>query len=251
VPVLKLVLAYDGTGFRGFARQPGLRTVQGTLEEALDRILGAVPRMSVAGRTDAGVHAEGQVVSLPTGADPRRVVRALNGMLAPEVVIRSGTWAPDGFDARRSARAREYRYRVRTGPVPDPFTARYEWHRPGTYGVGHMRRAARLLEGEHDFTSFSRRGPTSPVRTLERLSVRPVRDGLEVRARADGFLHQMVRSLVGTLLSVGEGKLDPEAMPAVLAARSRAAAGPVAPPHGLTLVRVVYGGGKGGRSSER
>ncbi|MGH2652968.1 MAG: tRNA pseudouridine(38-40) synthase TruA [Actinomycetota bacterium] len=240
MPVLKLVLAYDGTDFRGFARQPRLRTVQGTLEDALARMLGDVPRISVAGRTDAGVHAEGQVVSFPADAESQRVARALNGMLAPEVVIRSAARAPEWFDARRSARARQYRYRVRTAALPDPFTARYEWHRPGTYRLGAMRRAARLLEGEHDFTSFSRPGPTSPVRGLERLSVRAVGDGLEVRARAGAFLHQMVRSLVGTLLAVGEGKMDAGSIPEVLAARSRAAAGPVAPPHGLTLVRVVY-----------
>lgn len=243
MPVLVLVLAYDGTDFRGWASQPGLRTVQGTLEGALARVLGAVPRLSVAGRTDAGVHAEGQVVSLASDADPLRVGRALNGLLAPEVVVLRARRVPDGFDARRSARSREYRYRVRTSPLPDPFSARFVWHRPGTYSLSRMRRAARLLQGEHDFASFCRspRSPASTVRRLGRLSVRRVGDLVEVRARADGFLHQMVRSLVGTLVAVGEGRVDPEAMPEVLAARSRAAAGPVAPPHGLALVKVHYG----------
>jgi tRNA pseudouridine38-40 synthase len=250
VPVLKLVLAYDGTDFRGFARQPGARTVQGVLESALGRVLGSVPRISVAGRTDAGVHAEGQVVSFEAEAEPERVERALNGMLGPEVVVRA-TRAPAGFDARRSARAREYRYRLRTAALPDPFTARYVWHRPGTYAVARMQRAARDLEGEHDFTSFSRapKASASPVRRLDRLGVRRVGGLIEFRARASGFLHQMVRSLVGTLVAVGEGKMEPETMAEVLEARSRAAAGPVAPPHGLTLVRVVYGArpGKTGR----
>jgi tRNA pseudouridine38-40 synthase len=241
VAVLKLILAYDGTGFHGFARQPSTRTVQGAVEDALERVLRTVPRLSVAGRTDAGVHAEGQVVSFDAEADPATVRRALNGMLAPEVVVREAGVAPPGFDARRSASAREYRYRLRTAEVPDPFTARYEWHRPGRYRVGEMRAAARLLEGEHDFTSFSRAGPASPVRRLDRLTVRPLGEALEFRARAGGFLHQMVRSLVGTLLAVGEGKMDAEAMTQVLAARSRRAAGPVAPPWGLTLVRVLYG----------
>jgi tRNA pseudouridine38-40 synthase len=242
VPVLKLVLAYDGTDFHGFARQPGTRTVQGVLEESLGPILGEVPRISVAGRTDAGVHAEGQVVSFESDAEPDRVERALNAMLSPEVAARASR-APAGFDARHSARAREYRYRLRTAEVPDPFTARYEWHRPGTYALARMRRAARQLEGEHDFTSFSRapKKPADTVRRVERLSVRRDGDVLEFRARAGGFLHQMVRSLVGTLVAVGEGKMDPESMGGVLAARSRASAGPVAPPHGLTLVRVVYG----------
>jgi tRNA pseudouridine38-40 synthase len=242
VPVLKLVLAYDGTDFRGFARQPGARTVQGVLEEALGRVLGTVPRISVAGRTDAGVHAEGQVVSFAAETEPGRVERALNGMLGPEMVVRASR-APVGFDARRSARAREYRYRMRTTALPDPFTARYVWHRPGIFRVARMRRAARHLRGEHDFASFCRTPgvPASTVRQLDRLTVRRVGPLLEFRALANGFLHQMVRSLVGTLVAVGEGRMEPETMTEVLALRSRAAAGPVAPPHGLTLVRVVYG----------
>ncbi len=241
--VLKLVLAYDGSGFRGFARQPGQRTVEGVLLEALERVMGSRPWLSVAGRTDAGVHAEGQVVSLRSEADPARIRRALNGMLAPEVVVRVARRAPDGFDARRSASAREYRYRVRTSDDPDPFFAQFEWHRPGEYRLGRMREAARLLLGRHDFASFCRppRDGSATVRTLYRLSVRRTANLLEVRARADAFLHQMVRSLVGTLLAVGEGRIEPGSMPGILAARDRSAAGPVAPPDGLTLVSVTYG----------
>jgi tRNA pseudouridine38-40 synthase len=215
------------------------------LEEALGLVLGTAPRLSVAGRTDAGVHAEGQVVSFQADGDPVRVLRSVNGMLAPEVVVLRAGRAPSGFDARRSATAREYRYRIRAGEVPSPFTARYEWHRPGEYSLGPMRRAARLLEGEHDFASFCRAGAGggswSTVRRLERLAVRRQGEVLEVRARAGSFLHQMVRSIVGTLVAVGEGKMGPDTMPEVLEARSRNAAGPVAPPHGLVLVRVVYG----------
>jgi tRNA pseudouridine38-40 synthase len=243
--VLKLVLAYDGTGFRGYARQPRVRTVQGALEDALTRILGHRPALSVAGRTDAGVHALGQVVSFETEADPGRVQQALNGMLAPEVVVRAAARAPLSFDARKSARAREYRYRLRISELPDPFTSRFEWHRPGRYRVGDMRRAARMLEGAHDFASFCRvpkDGSTN--RRLDRLSIRATGDALEVRARANSFLHQMVRSLVGTLVAVGQGKIEAESIPSVLRARSRAAAGPVAPPQGLTLVRVIYGAGR-------
>lgn len=242
MPVLKLTLAYDGTGFRGWARQPGLRTVQRVLEEALGRLLGEVPRISVAGRTDAGVHARAQVVSFPADDDPERLQRGLNGMLVPEVVVTGARRASEGFDARRSARAREYRYRLRTGPWPDPFTARYEWHRPGRLELVRMRRAARMLEGEHDFASFCRRGQGGTVRRLDRLAVRWDGDLLLVRARAGGFLHQMVRSLVGTLVEVGDGRMDPGSMPEILAARDRSAAGRVAPPHGLTLEKVVYGG---------
>ena len=241
--VLKVVLAYEGTGFHGFARQPGHRTVEGVLVEALASVLRRRPGLSVAGRTDAGVHAEGQVVSFRAEEEPGQLRRAVNAMLAPEVAVLSVRRAPDGFDARRSATAREYRYRIRTAEVPDPFTARYEWHRPGRYRLAAMRAAARRLEGRHDFASFCRppKGGGSTVRTLRRLSVRRKGDRIEVRARADGFLHQMVRSLVGTLVAAGEGRMDPEDMPAVLAARDRSAAGPVAPPYGLALVSVTYG----------
>lgn len=244
--VLKLVLAYDGTRFRGFARQPGHRTVQGVLEECLGRVLGRAPGLSVAGRTDAGVHAWGQVVSFEAEVDPERVGRALNGMLAPEVVVRQARAAPAGFDARRSATARIYRYRLDAAPVPNPFTARFVWHRPGRYELGAMRAAARRLEGRHDFASFCRpqRSSVSTVRRLERLSVRRDGDLVEFRLRANAFLHQMVRSLVGTLVAVGEGKMEPDEMPGVLAARSRAAAAHVAPARGLTLEQVVYGRGR-------
>jgi tRNA pseudouridine38-40 synthase len=243
VAVIRLDLAYDGTEFRGFAKQPGVRTIQGVLEEALGRILGAPPRLSVAGRTDAGVHAEGQVVSFDVDGDPDRLQRSVNGMLAPEVVVRRARRAPVGFDARRSATAREYRYRIRTGEVPHPFTARYEWHRPGRYELAAMRRAARLLEGEHDFASFARAAGDAPStrRHLRRLSLRRNGELLEVRALADSFLHQMVRSLVGTLVAVGEGRLEAERIPHIVKARSRQAAGPVAPPDGLVLVAVRYG----------
>src|SRR5207302_497113 len=161
----------------------------------------------------------------------------------PEVVVRSAQKAPDGFDARRSALWREYRYRIDVGEVPDPFRARYVWHRPGELSVGAMRKAARLLVGEHDFASFGRKpeeAGASTVRRLDRLSVARTGDLLEITARANAFLQQMVRSLVGTLVSVGEGELEGDSMPAVLAATDRSRAGPVAPPHGLTLERVAY-----------
>jgi len=244
--ILKLVVAYDGTDFRGWAKQSGLRTVEGVLGEALARPLGTMPVLRVAGRTDAGVHARGQVVSLevPDALDPEVLRDAANGILSPEVVAVSIARAPEGFHARHSATAREYRYRIDLGPNPDPFTARFVWHRPGSYELPAMRRAAQDLLGEHDFASFGRRPqePGAPtVRRLERLTVARRGDRLEVSARANAYLHQMVRSLVGTLVAVGEGRLDPVSMPDVLAARDRSRAGHVAPPHGLTLERVVYG----------
>src|SRR5437660_10494080 len=156
--VIRLDLAYDGTEFHGWARQPGVRTVEGEVAAALERLLGEAPKLSVAGRTDSGVHARAQVASFVPSAevDPDRIVRVVNRILAPEVVVRSARRARDGFDARRSATAREYLYRIDTAPVPDPFTARFVWHRAGPLTIGRMRRAARLLVGEHDFASLCR-----------------------------------------------------------------------------------------------
>ena len=190
------------------------------------------------------MHAEGQVASFAATQeiDPSRIQRAVNGMLAPEVVVVRATRAPSRFDARRSAQGREYRYRIDTAAVLDPFTARFAWHRPSTLDVEAMRRAAELLTGEHDFASFCRapKLPTSTVRTLRELGVAARGRHIVITAKADSFLHQMVRSLVGTLVAVGEGRMDPESMPAILDARDRSAAGPIAPPQGLTLVRVTY-----------
>ena len=208
-------------------------------------MLGGVPKLSAAGRTDAGVHARGQVVSFEAEIDPERLQRAVNGMLAPEVVVLEARAAAPGFDARRSATAREYRYRIDTGFVPDPFTARFVWYRPGDTSLARMRAAARVLVGEHDFASFCRppKDGSSTVRKIERLSVARSGERLEITVRANGFLHQMARSIAGTVVDVGEGRIEPAEVPAILAARDRSAAGRIAPPHGLTLERVVYGRG--------
>jgi tRNA pseudouridine38-40 synthase len=248
---IRLTLAYDGTGFRGWARQsdPSIRTIEGVVAAQLERVLGEPVKLSVAGRTDAGVHARGQVASLVTASSvqPQRLQKALNGVLAPEVVVTDTGYAPDGFDARFSAKAREYMYRIHEATLPDPFTARFVWHRPrhlqtGQLGLGPMRQAARLLVGEHDFASFCRHpgGDRSTVRDLRLLAVARRLDELSIRAVANSFLHQMVRSLVGTLVAVGEGKLEAGAMPAILDARDREAAGRPVPACGLTLARVRY-----------
>jgi len=248
--IVRLDLSYDGTSFRGWARQRGpTRTVQGVLEDALGRILGSEPRLSVAGRTDAGVHAAGQVASFaaPPGVDPERLQRALNGMLGPEVVVRSARRAPDGFDARHSAKAREYVYRIDTGPVPDPFTSRFVWHRPGRLALAPMRAAARRLLGQHDFAAFCRapEPPAGMVRRVDRIAVSGRGGRVEVRIRANAFCHQMVRSIVATLVAVGTGRMEPERVGAILEGRDRSPVPAVAPAHGLTLVRVVYGPGGG------
>lgn len=244
--VVKLTLAYDGTDFHGWAtqRDPSIRTIEGELASHLERILREPVKLSAAGRTDAGVHARGQVASFRTASavEPDRLRKALNSALAPEVVVIRASRAPNGFDARFSASAREYRYRIREADTPDPFTARFVWDRRGRLSLAQMRAAARLLVGEHDFRSFCRHpgGDRSTVRRLSVLAVRRQAEVLEVRAVADSFLHQMVRSLVGTLVAVGERKLEPDSMPAVLVARDRSAAGRLAPARGLILERVRY-----------
>jgi tRNA pseudouridine38-40 synthase len=246
--VVRLTLSYDGTDFRGWApqRDPSIRTIEGVLLAHLERVLREPVKLSVAGRTDAGVHARGQVTSFPTGSSvaPDRLREALNRALAPELVVIDARYAPEGFDARFRATAREYLYRIHEAEVPDPFTARFVWHRPGRPPLAPMREAASLLVGEHDFTSFCRHpgADRSTVRNLTRLAVGRRGDLVEIRAVADAFLHQMVRSLAGTLVAVGEGKIDAASMPAILAARDRAAAGRPAPARGLTLDRVRYRG---------
>jgi len=239
---VKLVLAYDGTDFHGWARQPRHRTVEGELISASEYLFGQRPKFSVAGRTDAGVHASGQVVSLESDLEPAGLQAALNGVLAPEVVVVSARRVPAGFDARYSAKAREYRYRIDLGPVPDPFTARFVWHHPRELNLAHMRAGASSLVGTHDFASFGRAlsGGGGTIRDLQRLTVSRVGDGIEVRVRANSFIFRMVRSLVGTLVRCGEGRIDPADISGILEARDRSRAGQVAPPHGLTLERVVY-----------
>jgi len=246
--VVRLLLAYDGTFFRGWARQPGrsVRTVEGVLTDRLEDVLGQRITMSVAGRTDAGVHAAGQVASFLTssGLAATRIQAAVNAALSPEVVVREAVDAAPSFDARFSASARIYRYVIDTAPVADPFTGRFVWHRPGPLSLQPMRAAVRPLIGEHDFASFCRHPGSgkSTVRRLERVAVRREHDVVSLVFRANAFLHQMVRSLVGTLVAAADGRIEPESTGTILAARSRSAAKYLAPPAGLVLERVVYGG---------
>ncbi|HVW81644.1 MAG TPA: tRNA pseudouridine(38-40) synthase TruA [Mycobacteriales bacterium] len=242
---LRLDLRYDGTDFAGWARQPGQRTVQETLESAIAQVLRLAdePRLTVAGRTDAGVHAAGQVahVDLDPAVDPSQLRRRLDAVLPDDVAVTSVTVAAAGFDARFAATGRHYRYRVsdRRG---DPLRRRdtVQWKR--ALDVAAMDRAAQGLVGEHDFAAYCkpREGATT-IRALRRLGVRRDEDDVVViEAHADAFCHNQVRSMVGALLAVGEGR-RPEQWPAdVLTAGVRDPAVTVAPPHGLTLVAVDY-----------
>ena len=243
---MRLLVAYDGAGFHGFALQPGLRTVGGALAGALERYLRHTVELTCAGRTDAGVHAWGQVVSFDARADvdPRALQRAVNRALRPQVVVRAAEIAVGGFDARRWATSRRYRYTVRNHPVADPFTAGTAWHVERPLDLGSMRLACDPLHGEHDFSSFCRRPPhlgASLVRLVRDARWVDLGDGmLRFEIEASSFCQQMVRSIVGTMVEVGMGRRKAGEMAAVVRTRSRAAAGQPAPPHGLCLWEVNY-----------
>ena len=214
------------------------------LEESLSQLLRVAVRTTGAGRTDAGVHAAGQVVSFeaPEGTDPGWVASRLNKRLGPEVSIRSASTVPDSFDARFSAKRREYEYHLYRSASPDPFLDRFAVHHPGPLDLRAMRAAGKVFIGEHDFSSFCRRGEGSLVRRVRSITVStPAPERLVIRVIADSFCHQMVRSLVGLLLDIGRGKRPASDGRKALAARDRAAAGPVAPAKGLTLRSVGYG----------
>ncbi len=241
-----LVLAYEGTEFHGFAAQPSVRTVEGELTQALGRILRAAPaNLACAGRTDAGVHAWGQVVSFDADmeVETERLRDAVNGMLAPEVVVRDAELVDPDFDARRSARWRHYRYTIVNRPAPDPFLARYAWWVAAPLDLHALHLAADPFVGEHDFAAFCRRGSegSRSVRRVLESRWKDLGDGvLQYEIRANAFCWQMVRSIVGTLVEAGTGKRRPGEITSILRSKDRAHAGAVAPPHGLCLWEVGY-----------
>jgi tRNA pseudouridine38-40 synthase len=246
VPCYRLTLEYDGRAFEGWQVQAGgRRTVQGVLEEAVGRVAGERVRVVGAGRTDAGVHAEGQVASFELRAErePERLALALNGVLPPDLAVLGAERAPEGFHARYDARAKLYRYEIWNGRSRSPLRRDRSHWVVSPLDLEAMRRAASDLAGRHDFRSFQASGSSvrSTVRTLCRLDLEgQAGAGLRIVACADGFLRHMVRVLAGTLVEVGRGRRDPAGMPALLAARDRAQAGPTAPARALTLVRVDY-----------
>jgi tRNA pseudouridine38-40 synthase len=246
VPTFRLTLEYDGTEFAGWQSQAqGERTVQATLAAALAEIAGQVVRVTGAGRTDAGVHAEGQVAAaaLDTRLDAATLMRALNAHLPRDLAVIECVPASDGFDPRREATGKLYRYAVWNAPAASPLRRRRFHHVREALDLAAMKDAAAHLLGRHDFASFQAAGSsiTETVRTLTRAEVGGRSGGeLEFALAADGFLRHMVRNVVGTLLEVGAGRRPSGSMPALLAARDRTRAGPTAPARGLTLVRVDY-----------
>ena len=253
MPNARFTVAYDGTDFHGFAISEGVRTVLGELTATVEQIVRVPVHFTASGRTDAGVHGWGQVVtgSLPPDVDLERVAMSVSQMLRPEVSLREPAWVDDDFSARFSATSRSYRYDVWNDPVPNPLLARHVWHVGPALDVEVMNTAARDLIGEHDFTSFCRRPKPGPghaerslVRRLLSASWSRVDDSpvLRFEISATSFCHQMVRSIVGTLVDIGAGRQEVDSIPATLAALDRNAAGQVAPPTGLTLWHVGFDG---------
>jgi len=255
-------LQYDGTGLYGWSKQEGLPTVEGCLEKAFATVLGVTPALRVAGRTDTGVHARRQVVSLhlPKGMDLSRLTGSLNALTPRGIAITRLSRAPESFNARRDAVSRTYRYFLSTAAVSSPFLSLYCWQKPGELDREAMCAVAEATVGKHDFTAFTpvETGHTFFRRTVLRCVWRRVpamvaragsgdgRNGVFcLEIEADAFLRHMVRTLVGTMVAVGEGKRDPKDFRQLLDGGTRVAAGPTAPAHGLFFWDVRYAGGGG------
>lgn len=240
-------IAYDGTRYNGFQTQPGGNTIQDIIESAIETLTGTRTRIIGSGRTDARVHAEGQVFNFHT--DSRIAVErwalALNSRLPEDIrVVESAAEVPDAFHSRFSAKRKTYRYSICTGKFHDVFRRNFEFHHPSPkLDVAAMREALRHLQGEHDFTSFTTNhaDEKSHVRTIYSAVLKEEEKRLELYLTGNGFLYNMVRIIAGTLIHVGQGKIAPAAIPGMLQGRNRLLAGPTAVAHGLTLINVEYG----------
>jgi tRNA pseudouridine38-40 synthase len=246
---LKLTVAYDGAGYVGWQRQAEGTSIQGVLEEAIARVEGHEVTLTGAGRTDAGVHAIGQVASVrvQSAIACDNYVRALNVSLPPDIRVRRVEDAPESFHARFDARHKTYRYRILNAPIASPFEARYAWHVTFPLDVDTMRTALAFSIGEHDFATFQGTGSTvrDTIRTIERADIADAttEEGdrvLTVTVTGTGFLRHMVRNIVGTLVEVGRGRWPADEFARLMAAKDRAEAGRTAPPQGLFLVSVTY-----------
>ncbi len=247
---LKLTLAYDGTDFSGWQLQPSAATVQGTLASAIGRLTGENVLPQGSGRTDAGVHALAQVATFATASSvpTENFLKALNDLLPASIRILEVAEVPREFHARKSAKAKTYRYRIFRAAICSPFLARYVWHFPYPLAEDAMAEAAGQVAGEHDFTSFAavdpergtENGEASNVRTIFSSAIGREGDELVYTVRGSGFLHHMVRNLVGTFILVGKGTLEPRDLTRILSARDRSAAAATAPASGLVLVNVEY-----------
>lgn len=242
---LRLTLEYDGTRYHGWQRQKNALTLQEVVESALGRLTGEAVRLIASGRTDAGVHARGQVVNFFTQSPlpPQAFVHGLNALLPRDIAVLAAAEAPLDFHARYAARWKTYQYVILSRPVRSPLMERYAWWLAGALDFTAMRAAARFLPGEHNFTAFRAAGsrPGPAVRRVRQAAWHKEPDGrLVFTITADGFLRGMVRSLVGTMVEIGRGKYPPDYLKELLEKRDRRLAGPTAPPQGLFLVGVEY-----------
>ena len=247
---IRLVVAYEGSGFHGFAENVGVRTVAGVLSAAISTVVGGPVELTCAGRTDKGVHARAQVVTFDVAADSVELpglVRSLNRMCGPSIAVTGADVVPADFDARFSARARRYRYRIVNRPAPDPFQARLSWHVPEPLSIPAMTLACDPFIGEHDFAAFCRRPKrrdgeeASLVRRVTSATWFDDGDGdLRFEIEASSFCHQMVRSVVGTMVDVGRGKRHAGDILTIIRSKDRNQCGDLAPPQGLTLWTVRY-----------
>jgi len=242
---IRLVIAYDGEAYHGWQRQKNALTLQAVFEERLEKMLGEPVRLFASGRTDAGVHALGQVAHFTTHSDlePSLIERGLNSLLPDDVFVRECGYVPGDFHARYSAKRKTYEYRILNAVEPNIFQRRYVWHIRKKLETGEVCLCLRSILGRHDFSAFrsSGSGNRDPVRTVYRAELIEENTGpLRIVMEADGFLRHMVRNLVGTLVEVGLGKITPARFSAVLESGDRRMAGPKAPAHGLFLVEVHY-----------
>jgi tRNA pseudouridine38-40 synthase len=244
VPNIKLTIEYDGSGYHGWQVQSTGPTIQAVLEQAVSTFFGLPTRVTGSGRTDAGVHALGQVANFFCDGQPdlHRIRRGLNALTPEDIAIRDVEVVSDSFDARRDGRSRVYEYRIFNRPTVSPFYLKYAWHVHEPLDVAAMREAIACLGGEHDFSSFRATGcdAAHPVRNVYRTLLEQHGDVLVYTIEATAFLRHMVRNIIGTLVEVGRQQRTPESFPELLAARDRTKAGPTAPAHGLFLVEVKY-----------
>jgi len=243
---IRIVLAYEGTNYHGWQKQPGLTTIQGNLENGLKRVTGEAAVVVGAGRTDAGVHARGQVANfhIRSPIPIERFPTVLNSVLSPDIIVREAVEVDPGFHSQYWAKAKTYLYRIDNGRWPDLFWRRFAYHRYGDFHLDAMAEAASLFTGEHDFRAFC--AANTPVKTFNRRveSCTVSQDGhlIIVSITANGFLYNMVRIIAGTLLEVARGRMAPGHVATILASGRRELAGPTLPPHGLCLEEVQYVG---------
>ncbi|MGC8891527.1 MAG: tRNA pseudouridine(38-40) synthase TruA [Candidatus Saccharicenans sp.] len=239
---IKLIISYDGTEYHGWQRQPGMKTIQETIEEAIQKITQEKINLQAAGRTDAGVHALGQVANFKTGSHlpEAELLKALNALLPPDIRIWSVEKVPPSFHARKSAKTKIYRYRIKISPLISPFDYRYVFHFPYPLDLEAMQIAAGLFVREDDFSAFSSNRFRNPVRKVVRSELRFEKEEIIYTIEANGFLHHMVRTIVGTILMVGRKKIKPDDIGQLFLGKKRTLFSPTVPAKGLCLVEVIY-----------